>query len=330
MNVTKRKCGYCHEKPPSLKRPKNGIFVCKSCFLSIFEEEVHETIISNNLFSKGEVIAVGASGGKDSTVLIELLHTLNKRYDYGIDIVLLSIDEGIQGYREPSLEAVRRNQQKYDLPLHIFSYESLYGVTMDQVVDKIGHKSNCTYCGVFRRQALDRGAKKLCADKIATGHNADDIAESVLMNFFRCDTMRLPQCTSITTLEGDEKKDNDPWNMPRVKPLKLTYQKEIVLYAHYKQLDYFSTECTHSHEAFRGHARTFIKDLERIKPESILNMIHSIDHSVAMEDNKAKGSAPPNQNQRTTKPQRLCKRCGYMSSQEICRACELLQNLNIA
>ncbi len=39
-----------------------------------------------------------------------------------------------------------------------------------------------TFCGVFRRQALDRGAFMLKVDKIVTGHNADDIAETVLLN----------------------------------------------------------------------------------------------------------------------------------------------------
>lgn len=48
--------------------------------------------------------------------------------------------------------------------------------------------SNCegTFCGVFRRQALDRGATIMKADKIVTGHNADDIAETVLMNRIYC------------------------------------------------------------------------------------------------------------------------------------------------
>lgn len=65
---------------------------------------------------------------------------------------------------------------------------------MDEIVRQIGLKNNCnalnstfpyiagTFCGVFRRQALDRGAMMLKADKIVTGHNADDIAETVLLN----------------------------------------------------------------------------------------------------------------------------------------------------
>lgn len=53
---------------------------------------------------------------------------------------------------------------------------------MDRIVTQIGKRNNCTFCGVFRRQALDRGAASLGVDHIVTGHNADDIAETVLMN----------------------------------------------------------------------------------------------------------------------------------------------------
>jgi cytoplasmic tRNA 2-thiolation protein 1 len=48
-------------------RPKTQKLICLDCFFSAVEEEVHYTIISNNLFTAGEKIALGASGGKDST-----------------------------------------------------------------------------------------------------------------------------------------------------------------------------------------------------------------------------------------------------------------------
>jgi len=123
--------------------------------------------------------------------------TLNRRYDYGLNLFLLSIDEGISGYRDDSLETVKRNQQQYEIPLKIVSYKDLYGWTMDDIVRNIGKKNNCTFCGVFRRQALDRGAQLMGANKLLTGHNCDDLAETVLLNLLRGDLPRLGRCVYV-------------------------------------------------------------------------------------------------------------------------------------
>lgn len=162
--------------------------------------EIHQTIQEAQLFQPGTVVAIAASGGKDSTVLAYVMKVLNQRHNYGLKLVLLSIDEGITGYRDDSLETVKQNRDDYEMPLKILSYEELYGWTMDRIVGEIGRTNNCTFCGVFRRQALDRGAEQLQVDAIATGHNADDIAETVLMNILRGDTARLSRCTNIKTV----------------------------------------------------------------------------------------------------------------------------------
>lgn len=261
-------CAICKTQRAMIKRPKNYQKLCKSCFIQIFEDETHHTITSSKLFYSGEKVAIGASGGKDSTVLAFVLKTLNERYNYGLDLVLLSIDEGIKGYRDDSLETVKRNAVQYDMPLKIVGYDELYGWTMDQVVETIGKKGNCTYCGVFRRQALDRGSKMLGIKHVVTGHNADDVAETVLMNLLRGDLSRLSRSTSIVT-------GSDASEVKRSKPLKYAYEKEIVLYAHHKKLDYFSTECLYSPEAFRGSARSLIKNLEKVRPSAILDVVRS-------------------------------------------------------
>ena len=72
-------------------------------------------------------------------------------------------------YRDDSLETVKRNRDQYGIPLKILSYQDLYGWTMDKIVETVGRKNNCTFCGVFRRQALDRGAMQLGVNKIVTG-----------------------------------------------------------------------------------------------------------------------------------------------------------------
>ncbi len=154
-------CSNCVQRRAVLKRPKTGHSLCKDCFFCAFEEEIHQTIVSAGLFNHGETVAIGASGGKDSTVLAHVMKVLNERYDYGLNLLLLSVDEGITGYRDDSLETVKRNQQQYELPLKIVSYEELYGWTMDAIVKQVGLKNNCTFCVCVRRQALDRGAMML-------------------------------------------------------------------------------------------------------------------------------------------------------------------------
>lgn len=88
-------CQICKNKKAHIKRPKTAQQICLDCFYEQFETEVHLTIQQNRLFSRGEKVAIAASGGKDSTVLAHVMTTLNERYDYGLDLYLLSIDEGV-------------------------------------------------------------------------------------------------------------------------------------------------------------------------------------------------------------------------------------------
>ncbi|GMS95634.1 hypothetical protein PENTCL1PPCAC_17809, partial [Pristionchus entomophagus] len=300
--------GGCGQ-PARIKRAKDCRPVCENCFVAAFEQDVHDTITSTNLFTRGEKVALGASGGKDSTVLAYVMKTLNERFDYGLDLILLSIDEGIKGYRDDSLQAVERNKIEYALSLMILSYKELYGWTMDEIVNKIGKKNNCTFCGVFRRQALDRGAYRLGASKLLTGHNADDMAETVLMNVLRGDIARLERCTAICTASGGEAQ------LPRAKPLKFCFEKDIVMYARVKKLDYFYTECIYAPNAYRQFARTLVKRLERTRPRAILDLIQSAENISVKKD-----VAVPTLG--------LCTKCGYISSQSLCKACLLLEGLN--
>ncbi|KHJ41115.1 hypothetical protein D918_08808 [Trichuris suis] len=108
---------------------------------------------------------IGVSGGKDSAVVLHLLDRLNERFNYGLLLLMVAIDEGIRGYRDDSLESVYKQQKRYCLPLKVLSYKDLFGWSMDEVVSRVGNRSNCTYCGVFRRQALERGCQVFGAGK---------------------------------------------------------------------------------------------------------------------------------------------------------------------
>ena len=61
---------------------------------------------------------------------------------------------------------------------------------------------------------------------------------------------------------------------------------DVVRYAYFKKLDYFSTECIYSPDAYRGHARAFLKDLEAARPSAIIDIIHSGEAFEVKEDVK--------------------------------------------
>jgi cytoplasmic tRNA 2-thiolation protein 1 len=263
--------------------------------------------MTEKLFEPGDKVVLGISGGKDSTVMLHTITELKKRYNYPIELQLLAIDEGIKGYRDDSLETVKSNETTYKVPLTILGYKDLFGITMDEVVSLTGVRCSCTYCGVFRRRALDKGLEQLQGTRLYTGHNADDVAETVLMNAMRGDSFRLVNCTESTTGEANEVK--------RCKPLIYCYEKEIVLYAHYKKLTYFSTECTYSKDAYRGNLKELMKKLIGLRPQVIIDIIKSAGQLKLKSGIKV--------------PKKMkCATCGNVSSHAMCKACEFVAQLN--
>jgi cytoplasmic tRNA 2-thiolation protein 1 len=147
----------------------------------------------------------------------------------------------------------------------------------------------------------------------------------VLLNLVRGDAPRLARTASPITGEGGP--------LPRVKPLARTYEKEIVLYAHFKALDYFSTECVYSPFAARGATRDAVKSFEAVRPSAIAGLVRAAQTLVPRSSGGDEGgrreggrrAAPAGLE--ATAP-RACTRCGYMTSQPVCKACELLAELN--
>ncbi|KAL6122702.1 tRNA 2-thiocytidine biosynthesis protein TtcA [Nucleospora cyclopteri] len=309
-------CEECKIAKAVILRSKNKKKVCKECFFTLFENEIHQLIVDTEMFKPGQHVGIGLSGGKDSVVLSYVLEKLNRKYNYGLTISLLCIDEGIKGYRDRSIETVYENQKNLRLPLKILSYKELFGISMDEVVKKIGKNGNCTYCGIFRRQALEEAAIEMKVDCIATGHNADDMAETVMLNLIRGDISRFKRCAMHKTKA--QFLENDKFlSLPRCKPFKFTFQKEIVFYAYFKKLKYFSTECTYAPGSARIDVRSLIKDLEKIDPLNIINIIKS-----------AEKFQIDNINKSTTVTK--CENCKHptSSADKICSACKLIKKLN--
>lgn len=222
-------------KPCVIDRPP----LCKDHYPLWFESRVREAIAQYRLLDKRERVCVATSGGKDSLSLLLVLHRL------GYNVQALLIDEGIHGYREHTIADCERFCTAHEIPLTVKSFAKAYGKSLDEALQPGDHP--CSICGVRRRELLERGARELGCTVVATGHNADDEAQTVLMNLARAHTELFGR--------GGPRTEGSTAYLPRVKPLYFLTEKQIMTYAHLHGLVSGFTECPHVPLALRARFR---------------------------------------------------------------------------
>ncbi|MGD9382148.1 MAG: tRNA 2-thiocytidine biosynthesis TtcA family protein, partial [Candidatus Thorarchaeota archaeon] len=173
MSIKCSKCG----KPAVYLRRYTAEKLCKACLISTTLQRVRRTINREKMLREDDRIAVAVSGGKDSTVLLDALFRIEQNFP-NVELVPITIDEGIRGYRDKALEAAKDLTSNLGLKLEVRNFSSLFGQSLDEIVTGRGENSvgACSYCGVLRRRAINTTAKELAADVVVTGHNLDDEA----------------------------------------------------------------------------------------------------------------------------------------------------------
>jgi uncharacterized protein (TIGR00269 family) len=249
-------------------------------------------------------VALALSGGKDSIALLEILHTLQQNHPRST-LTAISIDEGVGGYRDEALQLATQATQKLGVEHHITSFKELFGLTMDEIVAYPRELHACTYCGVLRRRALNTAAQNINADRLATAHNLDDMAQTAFLNILRGDTNRLAQI--------DPGGSTLPGFVRRIKPYAEIPEKESTLYAYLTGIPFQSTPCPHATEAMRNDARDILNRLEYKR--------HGTKHTVYRTALKI---GPTIQNR---EPLTNCTTCGEPSPKTQCRVCTLIQGL---
>ncbi|MEA3200325.1 MAG: hypothetical protein QOE90_1753 [Thermoplasmata archaeon] len=282
----------------------SGEHLCAEHFCQGVEKRVRRELRQQGPFKSGQRIVVALSGGKDSVVALRLVHeTLadNPR----IGIAALTVDEGIAGYRPPSMEIAAEHCRELGVEHLVLSYAETAGLTMDVVAaDARRQHLPCAYCGVLRRRNLNEGAKRLGATHLATGHNLDDTAQTILMNHLRGDVDRLGRM-------GPHRPEHvQPGLIPRILPLRSIPEKEVALYATLRGWRYHDGECPYSLDATRGRYRDLLLDLEEKEPGTRHALLSGHDKLAPLLSGGAKIAA--------------CAKCGEPTSGEVCRACQLV------
>jgi tRNA(Ile)-lysidine synthase TilS/MesJ len=149
-----------------------------------------------NLIEKGDKIAVGVSGGKDSILMAKLFQELQKHGDVPFELEFIAMDPG---YHDNIRELLIENCKYLDIPIHLF--ES--GIF--EVVDKIAKDYPCYMCAKMRRGALYAKATELGCNKLALGHHFNDVIETTMLNVLYTGSFKtmLPKLKS-TNFEGLE------------------------------------------------------------------------------------------------------------------------------
>ncbi|WP_114575779.1 TIGR00269 family protein [Saliphagus sp. LR7] len=261
---------------------------------------------------------IGLSGGKDSVVLTQVLHETFAE-DPRIELVGLTIHEGIEGYRDKSVEACVKLADDLGIRHELVSYEEEFGIRMDDVVeDDPENMAACAYCGVFRRDLLSEYAEKLGADLLLTGHNLDDEAQTALMNILEGDVAQIAKHFDASLGPLSEREESEEF-VPRAKPLRDVPEKEVALYAHLRDLPAHITECPHASEAYRGEIQQLLYGLEENHPGTR--------HSIISGYEELAGIAAGEYNSEGGADLRDCAECGSTTTREICRKCSLLESI---
>ena len=302
----------------------SGAHLCDKHFRASVEKRVRRRIREDDLLSAAatpedpETWVIGLSGGKDSVVLTQILDETFGR-DPRVELIALSIHEGIEGYRDESLDACRALTEELDLRHEVVSYADELGVEMDDVVEKDPENmAACAYCGVFRRDLLESYAEELGADKLLMGHNLDDEAQTALMNFFEGDLKQMAKHFDASLGPFDRRAESAHF-VPRAKPLRDVPEKEVALYAHLADLPAHITECPHASEAYRGEIQRLLLEMEEDHPGTR----HSI---MAGYEELAELAAQRYRDDETTDLGE-CERCGSSTSGRICRKCRLVESI---
>ena len=165
-------------------------------------------------------------------------------------------------------------------------------------------------CGVLRRYLLNKSAKELKATKIVTGHNLDDEAQAIMMNFFRNTLQLSARLGPMSGMKGNKK------FIPRVKPLYFIPEKDIEKYSKVMKFPVKYGNCPCSSEVFRRFTGNMLNDLEKqnknVKKNILcyfLKMLPELKKKFKKQDYS------------------YCTKCGEPSKGKVCRTCQIIGNI---
>jgi uncharacterized protein (TIGR00269 family) len=267
------------------------------------ESQVKKTLKKIGL-KKSDKILVALSGGKDSSVTAHLL----KKFGYNIEGFHLDLKIG--GHSEKCLKAIKQLCNDLDIKLHVYDTKKEFGSSMCYIRSAIQSKQkgnrlrNCAICGVIKKWVFNKEARRLKANKIATGHNLDDEAQTFLMNIFKGSPKLSANIGPITQNAPNKK------FIPRIKPLFYVLEDDVRAYSKKKKLSVFYEKCPCALSSYRIQVREFLETISEKDKRNIVENFEKLSKKI-----------------QKSKDTRInyCISCGEPSRKDVCKKCEIMK-----
>lgn len=201
-----------------------------------------------SMIENSDKIAIGLSGGKDSLVLLKALSALRRFSSYNFSLYAITIDMGIGNI---DFEPLKRLCADEDIPYHIEKTD-----IGEIIFDIRKEKSPCSLCSKMRRGALNSTLKNLGCNKLALGHHADDLIETMLLSLFY--EGRLSTFAPISHM--------DKSGVTLIRPLIYTYEKNIMAYSNDANLPVVKSPCPANDQTKREYMKNLVKTVQKDIP----------------------------------------------------------------
>ncbi|MCM1394453.1 MAG: tRNA 2-thiocytidine biosynthesis TtcA family protein [Bacteroides sp.] len=198
------------------------------------------------MISDGDKIFVGLSGGKDSVLLLNALAAYRRFSPERFTLEAITIDMGLKDTKPEQMQALAANCASIDVPHRVVKTD-----IAEIIFDARKESNPCSLCAKLRRGALNSAINDLGGGKLALGHNADDVAETMLMSLLYEGRF---SCFSPTAYM-------DKSGVSLIRPLIYLEECDIKSAVERLSLPIVHNPCPMNHVSKREYMKNLIKDI---------------------------------------------------------------------
>lgn len=223
---------------------------------------MRKAIEEYNMIEENDKIAICLSGGKDSITLLHAFKALQRFYPKKFELIAISINPGFEFFDTTLLQNLCDN---LEIPLFI---EKTH--TKEIVFDIRKEKNPCSLCANLRRGAINSIAVREGCNKIALGHNQDDVLETFLLNLFY--TGSIGAFSPVSHM--------DRTGITLIRPLVYTPEKETKRFVKKNNLTVMPKVCPMDGTSKREDMRLMIFSLQKNIPMIRANLFGAIQRNL--------------------------------------------------